>query len=273
MNEKEISEFINQTNAIQDNLSNPKLLTKGDIVKRPTHKRNKIPNLERKWEVVEINSKIKLKSMQILTKTRNKNSITTCDEKMYSSIKYEINQKINLETEIPFIYGRISVIDYSNGNKLYEVSGESEINLKKNNDGYYEGRNKIQHNNISAHFKNTELLCWELRYYDPKHLTIPILIIRSPPFLGKKTKIYNVVFARRPTKKIEKKNKKRKANNYYDELSIILDDINHLNEHDKYFAIQLTLDELGLRSLLNFHLKEIQNIYQSPLFKSGNQLK
>jgi hypothetical protein len=116
-----------------ENIPEPMILSK---------ETNKFENFDRRWSLIRSSEKIIFNNIQILMKTRNSLLKETCDERLFSSIKYEIYQTLETDFDIPFFFGNICVCDFETGQKLYDLKGQSDITLKKTRNGKFEGKNR-----------------------------------------------------------------------------------------------------------------------------------
>jgi len=166
------------------------------------------------------------------TKTRCEAPSPQVPETLYSSLKYEIKQRICASSvNEKFIMGRISVVD-SRGSEVEKnlLRGVVECALTKQDAGDYEGTMKVQFVDCSYHHKKGDF-SWRIQYFVPSDLETPILSLVSAPFK---------VFARKPTVK------KRKSTNF-DDFTSRLEELvkagNKLKSNEKKVALEMVTNK------------------------------
>jgi len=165
-------------------------------------------DMSRVWLDVFNNDKIikreELKNVIVRSKTRRDKPLEAVPERMYSSLKYEIQLTASGQfiKNVPFILARIKVVD----SKTFEVVKKNNKDVLKgviesaltqsNNDKHvFNGTLKVQFVDISYHHEKREF-CWEIHYFTPDDLQNPIIIKRSAAFR---------VYARKPNQKKPKR--------------------------------------------------------------------
>jgi hypothetical protein len=167
-----------------------------------------VQNFERAWRTVYTDPQYaNTIEVQITSKTRCEEPSYEVPEKMYSSLKYEIRQTAtgSLISDIPFLLGRITVVDASNLQEIVKdkrtvLKGTVETALTKptantkskrmdtSADDEFRGVMKVQHTDCSYHHKKSDF-CWQISYFVPSDLERPVLIKRSAAYK---------VYARKP---------------------------------------------------------------------------
>lgn len=187
---------------------------------------------QREWKITKSTENIQV---DITSKTRCEIPTPQVPEVLYSSLKYEIKQKIsgNYSKEHQFLLGRISLVD-SFGNSLGDkqlLKGLIECALTKTQLDEFEGTMKVQFSDVSYTHKKGDL-SWQIQYYLPSDLENPVIVVLSAPF-----KIY----ARKPSVK------KRKTSNF-DEFTTRLEDLikasKKLKNEEKKLALELASSKL-----------------------------
>eukprot|EP01080_Neovahlkampfia_damariscottae_P007881 gene7881-12350_t len=186
---------------------------------------------KRLWNIVYVDEQLKNDniSVEVTSKTRCEEPNFEVPETLYSSLKYEINQKVysNQCKEEQFVLSRIQIVDASTGVILSKsMKGVTECSLTKTDIKSFQGVLKCQFADLAHYNKKTDL-CWEINYHLPSDIQKSVLRVRSAPFK---------VFARKPTIK------KRKAS-CFDEFLDKLDDLvkasKKLKEQDKKLALEM----------------------------------
>jgi len=167
-------------------------------------------DMNRMWVNVFHNDKyIKkedLKDIIVKSKTRRDKPLETVPERMYSSLKYEIQLTASgpIVKNVPFILARIKVVDSrtfeivkKNNKDVLKGIVESALTQGSQDKNIFNGTLKVQFMDISYHHEKREF-CWEIHYFTPDDLQNPILIKRSAPFR---------VYARKPNQNRPKRKK------------------------------------------------------------------
>jgi len=186
--------------------------------------------------------------VDITSKTRCENPMNEVPLIMYSSLKYEIRQKAKgslCESE-QFLHSKINVVDSVDYKDIKKdngsiLKGTVEAALTKppqNEMNEFKGTLKAQFTDVSYHHKKKDF-CWQISYFLPSNLDVPILIKRSAPFK---------VLARKPCQ-----NKKRKRNesenNALCQINSLLDELirtsKKLKPDEKQSASSILLKKLS----------------------------
>jgi hypothetical protein len=202
---------------------------------------------ERMWKTVFLHPKLQNQNIgiRIQCKTRCDQPSDIVEDKLYSSLKYEIRQYItgSFCSTLPFLLSRIRVVDHATGNPIVKdkrtvLKGIIEAALTKQpggNDNEVQGVLKTQFTDVSYHHKKSHF-CWEISYFEPNELNNPILITRSAPFK---------VYARKPNQ-----NKKRKRQcGPFEDFCNRLEDLQKCfkklkNSEDKATALKLVQEKI-----------------------------
>jgi hypothetical protein len=144
-----------------------------------------------------------------LLRARGEEETDVVPATLYSSIKYEVTQLIHCNAkQIPaFLRYKILVVDPTTTqeicktNKAGILDGEVEGSLSKGKDGCFEGKVKVQFNDVSYHHGKKEF-AFKIIYFLPSSPEIPMLELQSAPFL---------VLARKPKRAAAVPAKKKQA--------------------------------------------------------------
>lgn len=160
---------------------------------------------ERKWITVSDNPKNQF-NWHVTSKTRSDPERITVPREMYSSLKYQIKTHIKCHDEVRKLYScliaRCTVVDAEENYVEITKDGKvilddtHEVALSVGDEGFT-GQLKVQFTDCSYHHSSHEF-CWQISFFDPKHLEAPLLVIRSGKFR---------VLARKPKSSKKKKNK------------------------------------------------------------------
>jgi hypothetical protein len=222
----------------------------------------------RSWKTVVANGEIVKDcfDVSIFVKSRKEASSETVDEKLYSSIKYDIVHKGKFIKEGYFLLCRIQVVDAETGEEIRKgkstvLSGTTESAITSGKDGTFEQKMKIQFTDVSYHHdkKQFALKC---SYFLNNDTNTPILVKVSPGFM---------VYARKPNQNSGKRkrpdgrtqpSKQRKvesiaqsSSNAFDffaqRLDELINGLDSMNQVDKKRAMDLMLEKLFRMNL--FH--------------------
>eukprot|EP01080_Neovahlkampfia_damariscottae_P010894 gene10894-3598_t len=174
----------------------------------------------REWQVLTIDETILKEKENFLTiscKTRTEAPQKIVPNRMYSSLKYELNLVLKnssfVGNPLPFVICQISVVDpftnvevIKNNQTVLKEKTDSVLNQLENKD--YQGKLKVQFTNVSYHREKKEY-CWKIKFFDPKDLNKVILSMKSGSFR---------VYARKPNTSVTKKRKKENLQEEIDEL-------------------------------------------------------
>lgn len=122
-------------------------------------------------------------------------------DKIYSSLKYELDHSLTLESNNSIIMSKIQVVDPATNEEIKKngkpiLKGKTEEALTKQSNGTHWLKSKIQFTDVSYHHSK-RYFAIQVSYFDPTNLKESILVLRSAPFK---------VFARRPNIKFNNTN-------------------------------------------------------------------
>jgi len=180
------------------------------------------------------------------TKTRCDKPAEEVEEILYSSLKYEIKQKLIGNLNFPFLLSKIYVVESNTGeivqkNNKSVLKGQVEVAITNSSDKDSEisGILKVQFTDVSYHHKKCDF-CWEIAYFTPNELNEPILKIRSSSFK---------VFARKPSQVVSTKKKRKRDDqfdfdNFLQKFEDLVQYTKKLKMEDKKNAISLVTSKL-----------------------------
>jgi hypothetical protein len=221
----------------------------------------------RNWKTVVANREIlKDFDVSIFVKSRKDASSETIDEKLYSSIKYDIVHKGKFIKEGYFLLCRIQAVDAVTGEEIRKgkstvLSGTTESAITSGKDGIFEQKMKIQFTDVSYHHDKRQFAL-KCSYFLNNDTNTPILVKVSPGFM---------VYARKPNQNSGKRkrpdgrtqpSKQRKvesiaqsSSNAFDffaqRLDELINGLDSMNQVDKKRAMDLMLEKLFRMNL--FH--------------------
>lgn len=151
--------------------------------------------------------------VEIIIKTRREKATTLIPERLYSSLKYEmqITAKGDFVRSLPFLLARISVVDATT---LEPVSKKDKAVMKGENESalthvpsgpkdLVKGTIKVQFDSSISYHHDRREVALEIYFFMNDDLERPILTKRSVPVK---------MFARKPNKKKSKKDKEQSTN-------------------------------------------------------------
>uniref|UniRef100_A0A7S1KTF8 Uncharacterized protein n=1 Tax=Percolomonas cosmopolitus TaxID=63605 RepID=A0A7S1KTF8_9EUKA len=163
----------------------------------------------RAWAIIEKHTPYNLQ-VHVCSKTRCDPETTIVPKQMFSSLKYQIKVIIKcddvLRNEFSCLIARCTVVDAEDGYREILKDGSiilddtPEVALSLTKDGF-SGTLKVRFTDCSYHH-NSHDFCWVLKFFAPKNLTTPLLVVRSGAYR---------VLARRPKSVTTKKPKKPNA--------------------------------------------------------------
>jgi len=160
----------------------------------------------------------------VITKTRSNPDSFYTEDRLFSSIKYEFSFNIYFKSDIKYLISQISIIDPDSGKENFKLKEENpKSTLTRNNEGIFEGFNRIQFNKELKQQKQCKN-CWEIKIYDPKLDITPIIIIKSSNFS---------VYARRPKDYVVK----RKLNSIDSKLEDLFSSLKKLKNENRDKAL------------------------------------
>lgn len=202
-------------------------------------------NVDRKWKLTfqdesQINPQNTL-NVDITSKTRCENPSDQIPENLYSSLKYQLCQKITgtFCTLIKMLVVRVVVVDSRSLQEVKKdnkpvIEGDTETSLHVKQDAVtgerrLEGAIKVKFNDVSYHHDN-KLFCFNISYYHPSNLQRPVVVYRSAPFK---------VLARKPSQ-----GKKRKADTAFDQFNAKFDELLQCSKRLKLDQRSKALDSI-----------------------------
>lgn len=151
----------------------------------------------RRWRIAYVAPAFQGKiNVDVTSKTRCEQPMPCVPEKLYSSLKYEIRQKISGSVcqEHQFLLGKITCIDQNTGQEILKdqrsiLTGIVEGALTKPvkaagktiDEPRFEGILKSQFTSVSYHHQKASF-CWRISYHTPENLEDPIMQCVSAPF-------------------------------------------------------------------------------------------
>eukprot|EP01080_Neovahlkampfia_damariscottae_P012495 gene12495-6243_t len=148
----------------------------------------------------------KKSDIQIKMKTRNEPFKSSIDERLYSSMKYEIKIKTDAGgSKYPCLLARAYLVDFVDSQTIPNaLDGVTECAMSEVSD-VYEGSLRIQISHLYSYHHTKTQYALLIKFFNPKEVSeeISFASLLSPPFK---------IFARKPNSKIDdKKEKKRKV--------------------------------------------------------------
>lgn len=182
--------------------------------------------IDRKWKLTFqddslINASNTL-NVELTSKTRCEEPADQVPENLYSSLKYQLCQKITgtFCTLIKMLVVRVVVVDSRSLQEVKKdnkpvIEGDTETSLHVKQDAAtgerrLEAAIKVKFNDVSYHHDN-KLFCFQVSYFHPSNLQRPVVVYRSAPFK---------VLARKPSQ-----GKKRKADSAFDQFNTKFDEL------------------------------------------------
>jgi hypothetical protein len=259
---------------MQQQLPIEKVLPPQEDEEQPSkHSKKEIPS-HRVWSTAFKNEIVGDGDVEITIKTRREKAANLVPERLYSSIKYELQIVATGEfvRTLPFLLARIQVVDaqsyqpiLKNNKAVTKGENESALTHPPNGPGnLIKGAIKVQFDSSISYHHDKKEVCLEIGFYMNEALDKPIFIKRSVPVK---------MFARKPNKKpsskIEEKKEKlskrkredeaeqqqpkvQKVKHSYEfstfaqQLDELVKQTQYLSDEDKQRATSLILSKFGL---------------------------
>eukprot|EP01080_Neovahlkampfia_damariscottae_P007330 gene7330-11649_t len=165
-------------------------------------------SLKRKWNINQVEETFKNSQSQLILRSRKEKETDVLPERLYSSIKYELNCELkNVPSNLKFLYVKLTCVDGNSKDEILKqnktpiISGITETGISSSvvdSKNFFTTCLKLQFNDVSYHH-NKKNFAFKVSYFLNDDLKKPVLTLISPNFL---------VLARKPNQQTTKKRKR-----------------------------------------------------------------